>query len=137
MVSMQSSTSLGAQPPRRSPATLTAHIDHNSALALIPPYMVDPPTGLTLSHQSVTFGIGASGPGILVSWTPSDDGFVVSTSIQYQVAGASTWISAGAVPQQNSQSGIAPLGSGTYTVEIAAVRSNGATSTLVSTSITF
>jgi hypothetical protein len=73
--------------------------------------MVDPPTGLTLSHQSVTFGIGASGSGILVSWTPSDDGFVVSTSIQYQVAGASTWISAGAVPQQNSQSGIAPLGS--------------------------
>jgi hypothetical protein len=37
------------------------------ALALIPPYVVDPPTNLTLSHQSVTFGVGASGSGILVS----------------------------------------------------------------------
>jgi hypothetical protein len=107
------------------------------ALTLIPPYLVDPPTGLTLSHQTVTFGIGASGSGILVSWTPSDDAYVVSTAIQYQLSGASTWISAGSVPQQNSQSGIAPLGSGTYNVEIAAVRSNGASSTFVSATITF
>jgi hypothetical protein len=107
------------------------------ALTLIPPFVVDAPTGLTLSHQSVTFGVGASGSGILVSWTPSDDGFVTSTSIQYQVAGATQWTSAGSVPQQNSQSGIAPLGSGTYTVEVAAVRSNGATSAWVMSTITF
>jgi hypothetical protein len=99
---------------------------------------VDPPTGLTLSHQSVTFGVGSSGSGILVVWTPSDDAYVVSTAIQFQVAGATTWIrSAGSVPQQNSQSEIAPLGSGTYTVEVAAVRSNGATSAPVSATITF
>jgi hypothetical protein len=56
---------------------------------------------------------------------------------QYQVSGSSTWISAGAVPQQNSQSGIAPLGSGTYTVEVAAVRSNGASSAWVMDTIMF
>jgi hypothetical protein len=42
------------------------------------------------------------------------------------------------VPQQNSQSGIAPLGSGTYSVEIAAIRANGASSaSSASSSITF
>jgi hypothetical protein len=56
---------------------------------------------------------------------------------QYQVSGSSTWISAGAVPQQNSQSGIAPLGSGTYTVEVAAVRSNDASSAWVMDTIMF
>jgi hypothetical protein len=54
------------------------------AAALIPPYVVDPPTGLSLNHQSVTFGTGSSGSGILVTWTPSDDAYVVSTAIQYR-----------------------------------------------------
>ncbi|MBB6144707.1 hypothetical protein HNQ77_002663 [Silvibacterium bohemicum] len=112
-------------------------IDDVPALTLIPPYTVDPPTNLTLSHQSVSFGLGASGSGILVSWTPSDDAFVVSTAIQYMVSGGTTWISAGSVPQTNTQSGIAPLGSGTYNVEIYAVRANGATSPTVEASITF
>jgi hypothetical protein len=107
------------------------------AASVIPPYQVDPPTSLSLNHQSVTFGVGASGSGILVSWTPSDDTYVVSTAIQSQVFGATTWTSAGTVPQQNSQSGIAPLGSGTYTVEVAAVRSNGASSAWVMATITF
>jgi hypothetical protein len=107
------------------------------ALALNPPYVVDPPTGLTLSHQTVTFGVGSSGSGILVTWTPSDDGFVVSTSISYMVSGGSTFTSAGSVPQANTQSGIAPLGSGTYTVEVVAVRANGASSAPTTATITF
>lgn len=101
------------------------------------PYIVPPPTNLALSHQSVSFGALASGSGILISWTPSSDAYVTSTAIQYSSDGGTTWTSGGSVPQGNSQSGIAPLPSGDYTVEIAAVRSNGAMSTWISASISF
>lgn len=111
------------------------------ALPSIPPYVVDAPTGLTLSHQSVNFGGDplhqASGSGILVSWTPSDDAYVIATAVQYQVTGATMWTAAGSVPQGNTQFGIAPLASGSYTVGIYAVRANGATSAVVTATITF
>lgn len=99
------------------------------------PWTVDPPTNLTLTHTSVDFGALASGSGILVSWTPSDDGYVSSTIIQYSPDGGTTWISGGTVPQSTFQSGIAPLSSGTYQVQIAAVRANGAQSEWISASI--
>lgn len=103
------------------------------------PSIIDAPTGLTLTHTNISFGglSGASGDGILVGWTPSDDGYVSSTIIQYSGDGGATWFSAGTVPQSNFQAGIAPLAGGTYTVQIAAQRPNGALSAWVSATITF
>lgn len=103
------------------------------------PSIIDPPTSLTLTHTNISFGgvSGASGDGILVSWTPSDDGYVSSTIIQYSADGGTTWFSAGTVPQTNFQAGIAPLPGGTYTVQIAAQRPNGALSSWVSATISF
>jgi len=107
------------------------------------PSIIDPPTGLTLTHQDFDFGGGgafgdsASGSGILVSWTPSDDGYVTSTVIQYSRDGGSTWYSAGTVPQASFQTAIAPLASGTYQVQVAAMRPNGGMSSWTSASISF
>ncbi len=103
------------------------------------PSIIDPPTALTLSHQTISFGgLGsASGDGIYLSWTPSDDGYVTSTVIQYSSDGGTTWFSAGTVPQGNFQAGIAPLPGGSYTVQVAAQRANGSMSAWTSATISF
>lgn len=103
----------------------------------VTPYVVDPPTALTLLSDATTAVIGVDGvntPRILATWVPSDDVLVTQTQIQYQNAASPVgpWIDVGTVDTATTSAYISGVIAGqSYNVQIRALRANGATSVWV------
>jgi hypothetical protein len=102
------------------------------------PYGVQPPTDVTAVSNSTTALVGADGsvtPRILVSWLPPADATVTQIILQYQLSGATSWLSAGSVDDSVSSAYISGVVSGqTYNVQIASLNASGATSDWVQVS---
>src|SRR5580704_1955649 len=81
--------------PQYDYRVLPTEIRSRSSTLMMNVLSIDPPTNLTLSHTNVSVGGLGSGNGILVSLTPSDDGYATSTVILYSSDGGNTWTSGG------------------------------------------
>lgn len=99
---------------------------------LNPPYVVAPPTSMTLDSSAATAIVGADGvvtPRVLVEWTAPMDISVIQIQVQYQATGASSWIDAGMVDVGLFQTYVSGVIAGaTYNFQIRSIRANGATS---------
>jgi hypothetical protein len=74
---------------------------------------------------------------IEVTWDTPQDPFATAIKVQYQLAGATSWIDAGSTSVELNQAFIGPIVAGqTYNVQICSVRPNGATSVFVGETIT-
>jgi hypothetical protein len=101
---------------------------------------VAPPTAMGLLSGPATAAVSADGivtARIEVTWDTPQDPFATSIKVQYQLAGAATWIDAGSASVELNQFFIGPIVAGsTYNVQIAAVRPNGGISVWVEEVIT-
>lgn len=114
-------------------------VQNTSSPAIARDWDVAPVSGLALSSSSATAVIGLDGvatPRILAAWTEPDDPFVVAgghIEVQYQLNGASDWISVGKFSGDTDNCYIAGVVSGqAYNVRVLAVRASGADSGWVS-----
>lgn len=102
--------------------------------------IVAPPTAMGLLSGPSTASISADGivtARIEVTWDTPQDPFATAIKIQYQLAGASSWIDAGSTSVELNEAFIGPIVAGqTYNVQICSVRPNGATSVFVAETIT-
>jgi len=100
-----------------------------------PPYSIQPPTDVTAVSNSTTALIATDGvvtARILVAWTAPADASVTSIQLQYQVSGATEWLSAGSVDASVTSAYVSGVLSGqTYNVQIASLSSNGSSSAWV------
>jgi hypothetical protein len=95
-------------------------------------YSVAAPANIAIvsnSSTAVTAPDGVVTARLGVSWQPAPDAFVANYQLQYQLAGASTWIDAGLVASPNTATFISGIVSGqSYTVRVRSVRTSGAVS---------
>jgi hypothetical protein len=110
-------------------------VENTPSPEILNPGDVDAPTGLKLKSDNTTALIGLDGvtiPRILANWDGITDPFVASggcVQVQYQLAGVSTWTTAGQITPDLNSYYIGNVVSGqSYNVRIAAVRGNGAMS---------
>jgi hypothetical protein len=100
-----------------------------------PPYIVAPPTSMTLDSSAATAVVGADGvviPRVLVSWTAPMDIAVTLIQIEYRVHGAANWTWWGDVEVGLFQAFVDGVIAGAvYDFQIRSLRANGASSAWV------
>lgn len=96
------------------------------------PFIIDPPTGLTLTSDATTALVGVDGvvtPRILASWTAPNDARIVQIQVQYELTGSGNWIAAPPVDVGTTSTFISGVLSGsTYDVRVRSLTNKGATS---------
>lgn len=101
------------------------------------PYLITPPSGLTLASSALIGADGIVTPRILATWTAPGDARVTQIQVQYQFAGAGAWTNGDLVNvDQPSDYIIGVVAGQTYNVQIASVTAAGAMSVWVSATIT-
>jgi hypothetical protein len=102
--------------------------------------IVAPPTAMGLLSGPSTASVSADGlvtARIMVTWDTPQDPFATAIKVQYQLAGATSWVDAGSTSVELNQAFVGPIVAGqTYNVQICSVRPNGAISVFVAETIT-
>jgi len=111
-----------------------------TSMAMSMPYSPAPPSSMTVTSSAGTALVGVDGnvtPRALVSWTAPADNTVTQIEVQYQAAGATTWLSAGIVDVSLFQAFVAGVvGGAVYNFQIRSLRPRGTFSTWVTASDT-
>jgi hypothetical protein len=103
------------------------------------PYSIEytpaPPTDVVLSSSAATAVRGIDGivtPRVMVTWDSPLDNMSKTIGIQYQLAGASSWIDAPSVPTDTYETLVSGVTAGqTYNFQVRSLRANGAASAWV------